>query len=321
MKITASTLLSSATIACLTIANPVYAELSKQDSIQLNDKPFVVGAVSQKVKSRIKWSLPLANYLADSLKEFGYTHGEVVVVSTLEEMEEKLRNHKVHLLPATVYSALLYEKNADANILTRRWKKGRATYSSIIFSIKSEDSKSFYELNGKSILFEKPSSNSSFFIPAVSLLSQGYELQYLDSHRQKPDSDKVGYMFIDQQLKQSNEINISSWVYQGRADLGAFSDSNWNANEDMPAKIKQSAEVVYESSPYPRDLMLSSPEFSDEMNNAIRHTLMNMHNTAEGKATLVKFQKTTKFDELNEETRKVLDEARLQLPKIEALTK
>ncbi|BDU43020.1 hypothetical protein [Vibrio nigripulchritudo] len=99
MKITVSTLLSSATIACLTIANPVYAELSKQDSIQLNDKPFVVGAVSQKVKSRIKWSLPLANYLADSLKEFGYTHGEVVVVSTLEEMEEKLRNHKVHLLP------------------------------------------------------------------------------------------------------------------------------------------------------------------------------------------------------------------------------
>ncbi|MBD1556780.1 phosphate/phosphite/phosphonate ABC transporter substrate-binding protein [Vibrio sp. S9_S30] len=294
---------------------------SDDKPIALNNKPFIVGAVSEKVKSRIKWSLPLAEYLANNLKEYGYTHGEVVVVPTLEEMAEQLKNGHVHLLPATVYSALIYEKRADTNILVRRWKNGTPTYHSIIFGRKDGQALNFNELNGKTVLFEQPNSNSSFFIPAVALIGQGYKLQYLKTHTDKPDADKVGYMFINQQLKNSNEINISSWVYQRRADLGAFSDRNWNSTEDIPNRIKQSVEIVYESSLYPRDLMISSPTLSPEMNLAIKNTLKAMHLLPEAKATLVQFQRTSQFDELNHEMLNVIDEARQHLSKIEALQK
>ncbi|WP_104399691.1 phosphate/phosphite/phosphonate ABC transporter substrate-binding protein [Vibrio penaeicida] len=301
------------------VSMPVFS--SENEGKELISKPFIIGAVSEKVKSRIKWSLPLAEYLASSLKEFGYTHGEVVVVPTLEEMSQQLKSGHVHLVPATVYSALIYENRIDANILVRRWKKGSATYHSIIFGRNDGKNLNFDELHGKTILFEKPSSNSSFFIPAVALIGQGYELQYLESHADMPDPEKIGYMFMNQQLKQSNEINISSWVYQQRADLGAFSDRNWKSTEDIPNRIKQSVGIVYESSLYPRDLMISSPSLSQEVNLAIKNTLKTMHLEPDAKSTLVRFQKTSQFDELNQDMLNVIDEARQHLPKIEALQK
>ncbi|MDP2574690.1 PhnD/SsuA/transferrin family substrate-binding protein [Vibrio penaeicida] len=321
MKNSKTSFLASKVLLVLASLVSMTASSSEIDDIALNSKPFIVGAVSEKVKSRIKWSLPLAEYLANSLKEHGYTHGEVVVVPTLEEMSQQLKSGHVHLVPATVYSALIYENRIDANILVRRWKKGRSTYHSIIFGRNEGQNLNFSELNGKTILFEKPSSNSSFFIPAVALIGQGYELQYLESHTERPDSDKIGYMFMNQQLKQSNEINISSWVYQQRADLGAFSDRNWNSTEDLPNRIKQSVEIVYESSLYPRDLMISSPSLSTEVNLAIKNTLKTMHLDPSAKATLLRFQKTSQFDELNQDMLNVIDEARRHLPKIEALQK
>jgi phosphonate transport system substrate-binding protein len=62
------------------------------------------------------------------------------------------------------------------------------------------------DLLGKTILFKKDSSTSAFFAPSIHLLEQGFELQKMRSIRDRPDANKIGYSFINDHLRQSNEV-------------------------------------------------------------------------------------------------------------------
>jgi len=262
-------------------------------------RPFVIGAISNKAKKHIKFTSPLANYLATRLSHYGYGQGKVVVVQTINEMAELLRTGQVDLVSETLFSVLELQEKTGAKLLLKRWKNNADAYSSVIFVRKDSNISSLDDLRGKIIAFEDRASSSGYFLPVTMLLSKGYELHSLSSPDQPVPEGKIGYVFAKDILKVANEISISSWVYRRVVDAGAFSNLNWDEDEDMPWKFRSEIRILLESDPYPRNLLLARPSMEEQERNEIKQILLTAHTTKKGKKALKRYQKTSKFEELD----------------------
>lgn len=265
-------------------------------------RPFTVGAISEKANKHIKFATPLADYLASHLSQYGYNKGRVVVVKTANEMAELLKKGEVDLVSETLFSALELQEQAGAQLLLKRWKNKAGVYSSIIFVKKDSGIVSLEDLKGKVIAFEDQESSSSYFFPASMIVNKGYELYKLSSLDQPVPKEKIGYVFVKEQLKAANEISISSWVYHSVVDAGAFSNLNWVEDEDMPRRFRSNLEILFQSELYPRNLLLVRPDMKYREQEAIKRILKAAETTEKGRKALRRYQKTSKFEELDQDT-------------------
>lgn len=273
--------------------------------LPLENNPLVIGAISHKAKKHIEFSQPLADYLAENLKDFGYTHGKVVVAKNVAQMSEMLRAGQVDLVSETVFSALELEE-AGAEMFLRRWKNGVGFYSSLIFVRQGRGLSSLDDLKGRTIVFEDRESTSGYFLPASLLINRGYELVELSSLSETAPHDKIGYVFAKEILNTANEISISSWVFRGVVDAGAFSSVNWNEDEDLPDQFRKRLTILHESLPFPRGIMLIRPGMSAPLKAAIKELLLTAEQSDTGTAALRRYQKTRRFDELNANARQAI---------------
>lgn len=275
------------------------------------NKIFTIGVLSSKPQKSIKNTTPLLNYLVAHLP--GYTAGEVLVTNSLNEMADMLESGVVSAVAVTPYAALLIERQSHAKIAAIRWKQGVGSYHSVFFSQKKSSIKELKDLVGHTITFEKASSTSGFFMPAAFLLSNGFELQRMHSISERPDSDKIGYIFIDDFLRQSNAVNMSIGVFLGRFDAAAFSNLDWADPEVTPLKAKNNLQIIAETPPYPRSLVLISPTLDGATEQALLDTLLNADKNEEGIAAMFKFKKTSRFSPISETELKSIQQVRLQL--------
>ena len=185
------------------------------------NKLFTIGVISTKPRKRIKQTTPLLRYIVSKLPE--YSRGEVFVTDSINEMADMLESGSISMIAVTPYAALLIERQSEAKLAAIRWKQGVGHYHSVIFSRKGSGIKKVADLVGRKIAFEKASSTSGFFMPSTYLLSKGFKLQKMKSMADIPDIDKIGYFFINDFLRQSNEINMSIGVFLKRFDSASFS--------------------------------------------------------------------------------------------------
>lgn len=271
--------------------------MSQSDSSMSNI--ITVGVISTNPKKQYKLIKPLANYLATNLHSFGIDKSEVVIARDTEQMMNLLEQGKVDILSETVFTASKLVNEANAEFLLLRWKKGVEKYRTVFFVRKDSGIKSLDDLQGKTIAFEDRSSTSAFYIPASILLQQGFDLQELKSPREKPESERVGYLFSDEMTASHNEVNISSWVCNGVIMAGAFSDLNWNDEEDLPTQMRNELNIIYQSNPFPRSLVLIRSEIDSGLRKEIQRLLLDANNSEAGRNALRRYQKTAKFSHLN----------------------
>ncbi|MGF1753495.1 phosphate/phosphite/phosphonate ABC transporter substrate-binding protein [Vibrio makurazakiensis] len=283
---------------------------------ETQSKPLIMGIVSTKPQKAIRRSEPFIEYLAKEMAPFGYTHGEVLVTDDLEEMADLLSSGKVHLTTSTVYAALMLEQLTDVNFAGLRWKKNARQYHSMFFSSNQSGIKNLSDLKGKTIAFEKHTSSSGFFFPANYLISEGYQLQKMQSLNQQPDSDKVGYLFASQALNNSDELNMAIWTYHQKLDASVFSNLNWSDPNDAPNAVKDGLTVIAQTPSYPRGLMLVSSKVNSIQLDVLKQAMYQAHSTGEGKSSLDRFQKTTKIEAIDTEFSQFIDQSRDQLPQI-----
>ncbi|MDF4861859.1 phosphate/phosphite/phosphonate ABC transporter substrate-binding protein, partial [Vibrio parahaemolyticus] len=207
----------------------------------------------------IKKATPLTQYVTENMAEYGYAKGAVKVFKNYRQLAVALENGTVQIATATPFNAMTLEKESNSQVLAIRWKKGLQKYHTVFFTNKESGIESFSDLRGKTLVFEKRTSTSSYYLPAITLLNHGEKLQYLPSPDDKPAKDSIGYLFLDEQLAQSNEINLSVWVYKQRVAAGAFSNFNWNNPKDLPENMKDKLAIFSRSVEIPRDLILASP--------------------------------------------------------------
>jgi phosphonate transport system substrate-binding protein len=305
-------------VALLTVSSFASAS-SENETNQAMSKPFTIGIVSDKPKKKIQAAMPFANHMASQLTHFGYTHGDVVVTSNAADMIAKIERGDVQLISATLYSALYFEEESSVELSGLRWKQNSPNYTSVIFTKNDVGIDSLEQLKGKTIAFEKPSSTSAFFLPASHILSAGISLQKLDSTHQKPDADKIGYLFIKEQLNNANELNMSIWVYHNRVDAAAFSHLDWGDASTAPKKVSESLQIISETNRYPRSLMLTSTKLGGLERLAIQQAMYLAHQHESGQAALLSFKETTKIEPISHTSSQFIEQSRQTFSEVLAL--
>lgn len=273
------------------------ASISQSDPSMSN--VITLGVISTNPNKQYKLIKPLADYLAANLHSYGIEKSDVIVAKDADQMMKLLEQGKVDILSETVFTASKLAQEANAELLLLRWKKGVEKYSTVFFVRKDSGIESLSDLQGKTIAFEDRDSTSAFYIPASILLQQGFELQELKSPREKPEAGRIGYLFSDEMTATHNEVNISSWICNGVITAGAFSDLNWNDDEDMPLQMRNELNIIYQSNPFPRSIVLIRSEIDIGLREEIQRLLLVANKHEDGRSALRMYQKTARFTHLN----------------------
>lgn len=266
---------------------------------------LVIGRVSHNPQKHYKRLKLIVDFVANRLQDFGIVQGDVLLAKDNQQLIQFLQEGKVDWVTETSFSALFFEEETGAEIVLRRWKKGVPNYRSLFFVRKDSGIASLEDLKGKKIAFSDPGSTTSFLFPSAILKSRGLELVQLGSLDEQPARDKAGYIFTG-----GDELNVSTWVYKGLADAGAFSDQDWQSRSDTPEVIKKDLRVIYRSEKIPRALELFRKEMPQKIKAKIKEILLNAHNDPQAKTALQAYRQTLKFEEIDDTANKQLGEVR-----------
>ncbi len=291
---TITRLLSFITILTL-LLSPSYADTPTQKT------ELVIGVLSNKAQKHIRFSQPLADYLAKELVDFGIEQASVKVTNNISQIGNWLDNGQIDLFSDTVFTALHIQDDYNAEIMLRRWKKGIPEYRSIFFTQKDTGIKNLDELVGKRLALEDRDSTSGYFLPLSTLIERGYQLSQLTHPSDPVPANTIGYIITADTLNKADELSLSAWVYRNKVDAAAFSDHNWNDPEDMPLSMRKKLDIIHESSAFPRSVQLIRSDLDPVLKEQIKVLLLNAHLSEQGRHALEAFQDTKKFDHFTEE--------------------
>lgn len=281
---------------------PIEGGAVSTESIEENR--IVIGKVSSDPARAFPKLEAMANYLAARLGSVGITMGGVIVAKDNPEMISHLKAGRVDLVSETVFSSLLFSEQTGAEVLAREWKKSVSVYHSIIFALQESEIKSVSDLVGKNIAFEDRGSTTSFMLPLAIIRQQGLETVEVSKARAKPPRGKVGYIFTHA------ERNVFAWVVRGIAQAGAVSDTDWNDLDRAPEALKPRLRIVHRSRPIPRPLLLARQNLSSDVKSRVKEILFEIHNDPEAADVRRAYYKVARFDAIEGEVRKLLNEAR-----------
>ncbi len=241
--------------------------------------------VSKKVRSR----QPFMNYLAKHLQTEGIQKGQVKVVDGIPRVASLLNSGKADIFVDSPFPVLLVDHLANIEYPLRRWKKGVAEYSSVIFTRKDSGIRELADLKGHKISFEERFSTTGYFLPKTILLDNQLRLKALRSRNSIVSPDEIGYLFSE------GDETTMVWVLRKRIQAGAIDQPNFVEDaRDQAANLH----VIYESEPVPRHLFAYRSNLDKKLTAKLQSVLLNMDQTREGREILKSYQKTRKFDKV-----------------------
>ena len=122
---------------------------------------LVIGRVSGEPEKTYRQLKPIVEYVVSKLHDVGITNGSVLVAKDQTEMIRYLKEGKVDWIQKGVFDALVFSKEAGAEIALRSWREGVPSYYAVIFSRKDTNINSLKDLVGKKIAFQDRDSNVS----------------------------------------------------------------------------------------------------------------------------------------------------------------
>lgn len=229
---------------------------------------------------------PIAVYLAERLKSFGITGGDVRVdgKNSKNAIIGMLQSGQIDLVLETPFSAVhLIRKGGAVPLLTVQ-REGATEYNAYIFVRTDSGIQTLEDLKGKVAVFEDPGSTSAYHLPRKSLEAAGLELTALASPEDGVPEGKTGYIFA------GSELNTSSWVYFQRADAGALSNLDWVSPDENPEAFRKEMTILHATEFVPRMLVIARPDLSPDLMAAITEVLLGMHETEAGREALQKYK-------------------------------
>lgn len=274
---------------------------------------LVIGKVSSNPKKHYGYLKPLADYAAARMQDLGVRRAEVLMAPSNERMITYLEQGKVDWITETLFSSLIFQERAGAGILLLKWKKGVPEYHTIFIARKDSGISSLADLKGKTLALEDPGSTTAFFLPIAELLDAGLAPVPLTTPREAPQAEKVGFVFARQEITQAN------WVHEGFVDAAAFSNLDWEKADHNPPEFRADLKIIHRTASYPRAFELVQHNLDPARKERLKAILLNAPDTAEGRALLHAYQKTTKFDEPDAQTLQRLERARAMLKRVQML--
>jgi phosphonate transport system substrate-binding protein len=189
-----------------------------------------------------------------------------------------------------VFAALLLEEESGAELALREWRNGIPNNHAILFARKDSGIASIADLAGRRVAFEDPGSATSYVLPRSALESAGYHLVELPVGTATPPRDAVGYTFAQE------EINVTTWVHKGRADVGALGNQDWEDAERMPPAMREDLRIIHRTAPVPRSLLLLRGDLSGPVKARLKQILLAAQDDPEGRRVLDAYRGVTRYD-------------------------
>ncbi len=281
------------------------AKHSDQFGSHERQRTLVIGRVSQHPEKHMAALTQMARYLASKLDHLGISEGAAVVASDNREMIKLLQDGHVDVVSETALSALLFEDEADAEILLREWKNGVAGYHTVFFARADSKIRALSDLNGGKIAFEDPGSTSGYILPLAALNHVGLHVVQLESPSSPAPADGVGYSFAH------GELNTAIWVQRGLMCAGVMSNRDWIDRVRAPEVIKNELVAFHRGPSFIRSLLVVRQGILADVKVELKNILLNIHEDSNAAAVLSKYNKVTQYDEISGDAAQQLVEARL----------
>lgn len=248
---------------------------------------LTIGSVSLNPTQEYEVVQPFADFVAAKLHEVGIGRGRVVVVGSLSRMIEELRAGRVDLLIDSPFPAVFVWQHADVEPVLRRWKRGLDVYRSVVFTRSDSGIESVNDLAGKIIAFAEPFSTSGFLMPKAALASADLRLVNYEDPAASIPRDRVGYVF-------SNDAeNTMFWVLKQKVVAGAINADYFEALAgDRVGELR----ILLTTEAVPRNVVCVRKGLEPKVVQAIEKVLLEMHLSDEGRASLERYEMTTRFD-------------------------
>ena len=238
---------------------------------------------------KIKRFKPLADYLAENLREYGIREGRVVVARDIEEMARFLLEESVDIYFDSPFPTLAVQDLSGSEVILRRWKQGTPTYWSTYVALKNNGIAGVEDFVGKVIAFEEPHSTSGFVLPAGTLMQRGFTLREVDGPHARVAPDEIGYFFT------WDEQDTVEVLLQGQVAGGGVSNQDY---ENLPAELKQQVVAFDRTVAVPRQLVSVRPGLDRVLAGKVRELVIGLDETNEGRQILEGLKQTRKFDSL-----------------------
>ncbi len=258
-------------------------------------RKFKIGVIGENPDKAITEFEPMANYIANQLKEFNVEGGKVVVEKDLNGMINKIKNQEVDIFFDTPFAICKIQEKTDMIPSMLVWKNGLREYRTVFFVRKESPINKLTDLKGKIIVFEDPGSTSSYAIPKAELRKKG--LTVAPEETKGLPANAVRYVFA------TGEMNQAFWVIQRKADVGAFNNGDW---DELPEKIRAELKIIYETEPILRSLAAFHPHLPKKFRNAVEDILFSMDKSPEGKEALHSVSRISKIERLTDDDLKSL---------------
>ncbi len=270
-----------------------------QDGVTL-----VIGRITDSPDKHYKRMAQMAEYLAAELVDYGVGGVDVMIYPTEEEMAEALRRGRVDIVSETPFLALELQEEGVVDILMREWKKGVPEYHSVIVVRKDSPAQSLADLAGRRVTFEDPGSTSGYLLPRAALEDAGLSLLEVANPNRPVPADRVGYRFS------GSESKVVRAVAEGTADAGAYSNLDWDDEESTPPEVKAQLRILHETKPVIRSTLMVRRSIPADIKTRLAEVLEHMHESEDGRAAMKKYAKVAKYDRIEGEALRGLEEAR-----------
>ena len=260
-------------------------------------KTLVIGKISTNPKKHFKYLRPISDYVVERMADLGYTDAKVLMAKNVHQLARYMRQGRVDWVTETPFASVILNRKADAEYLLHKWKKGVANYHSVIFVRKDSGISNLDDMKGKVVAFQDRGSSTSFYLPAHMLISNGYELVEMNSYRDRPPEDAIGYIFAKE------EINISTWVHKGIVSAGAYSNLDWYKDDHNPPAFRDIFVQIAQSDEIPRAIETVRSDLPDKEKERLKAILLEMETLPEARSVLKSYQVTKMFEPISEEIR------------------
>lgn len=256
---------------------------------------LVIGKVTSNPKKHYRYLKPIADYVAAQMADLGVTGAKVLMARNDQQLIRYLRQGSVDWVTETPFAAVVYQDAGVAEPLVRKWKKGVAEYHTVFIARRDSGIRSLADLVGRTLALEDPGSTTAFLVPYATLVEQGLDLVELTSPRETAPAGQVGYVFSNE------ERNTSTWVHKGIVDAGAYSNLDWDTKDHLPQHYQDDMIIFHATAPLPRAIESVRRDLDPRIKARLRSILLDLHNDPNAKEILRAYQKTTRFDELNDD--------------------
>ncbi|NJD77014.1 MAG: phosphate/phosphite/phosphonate ABC transporter substrate-binding protein [Candidatus Methanoperedens sp.] len=257
----------------------------QKTGLSRNTRTITIGTDSYYAAKQLTEFQPLADYIALKLSDDETIYeGRVVVVKTVDNVTDLLKEKKIDLYIASPFTVYLVSKKSGAIIFLRGWRDGVPQYHSL-FVVRNDSSiRTLQDFLGKTIAFQTPESSSGYLLPRAHFLEKGLNLSQSDG------KNSVKYIFTEEE-----EENIVLWVIEGKADIAALSNLNF---DKLVKSRKDELKIIDRTIDVPRLVVSYRSDIDPSLLERIRQVLLDMDKDPQISSFTTR---TKKYDEISEE--------------------